>query len=59
MADFVLKDNLSEFVNFQQQISGLAIGTNFAPSYACIFIDYLETKFLKTQAIKPGLWKRY
>ena len=25
--------------------------------YACIFMDYIETEFLKTQAIKPWLWK--
>ena len=60
MADFVLKNNLSEFdCKFYQQISGTAIGTKFAPPYACIFMDFIETEFLKTQAIKPWLWKRF
>ena len=38
---------------FYKQISGTAIGTKFAPSYACIFMDHIETEFLKTQEIKP------
>ena len=53
MADFVLKSNFFEFdCRFYQQISGTAIGTKFAPSYACIFMDYIETEFLKTQVDK-------
>ena len=60
MADFVLKNNLFEFYcKFYQQISGTAIGTKFARSYACIFMDCVEKEFLKTQAIKPWLWKRF
>ena len=60
MADFVLKNNLFEFdCEFYQQISGTAIGTKFAPPYACIFMDFIEMEFLKTQAIKPWLWKRF
>ena len=38
---------------------GYIIGIKFAPPYACIFMDYVETEFLKTQAIKPWLWKRF
>ena len=60
MADFVLKNNLFEFDRkFYQQISGTAIGAKFAPPYACIFMDFIETEFLKMQAIKPWLWKRF
>ena len=60
MANFVLKNNIFEFdCKFYQQIQGTAIGTKFAPPYACIFMDYVETEFLKTQAIKPWLWKRF
>ena len=60
MADFVLKNNIFEFdCKFYQQISGMAIGTKLASPYACIFMDYVETKFLKTQAIKPWLLKRF
>ena len=40
MAVFVLKNNLFEFnEKFYKQISGTAIGTKVAPSYACIFMD--------------------
>ena len=54
MADFVLKNNLFEFDSkFYKQISGTAIGTKFAPPYACIFMDHIKTEFLKTQDIKP------
>ena len=50
MAGFVLKDNCFEFdSSVFQQISGTAIGTKFAPPYASIFMDQLETKFLETQ----------
>ena len=38
---------------------GYIIGIKFAPPYPCIFMDYVETEFLKTQAIKPWLWKRF
>ena len=51
MADFMLYD-----FTFYQQISGNAIGTKFAPSHAYLFMD---TKLLKTQDIKPWLWKRF
>ena len=60
MADCVLKDNLFEFdCKFYQQISGTAIGTKFALPYACVFMDYVETEFLKTQAIKTWQQKRF
>ena len=29
------------------------------PLYACIFMDYIETEFLKTQSIKRWVWKRF
>ena len=43
-------------------MSGTAVETKFAPPpppYACRFIDYIETEFLKTQSIKPWVWKRF
>ena len=59
MANFILKNNLFEFDSkFYKQISGTAIGTKFAPPYACIFMDHM-TEFLKTQDIKPWFWKRF
>ena len=52
MAEFVLKNDYFEFnESIKQQISGTAIGTKFAPPYACIFMDKLETNFLKTSLI--------
>ena len=65
MVDFALKNYFFEFNSkFFQQISGTAIGTKFAspplhpqppppppPPYACIFMDYIEAEFLKTQSL--------
>ena len=60
MAQFVLKNNFFEFNdNVFQQISGTAIGTKFAPPYACIFVDQMETKFLGTQSHQPMVWFRF
>ena len=59
MADFVLKNCLFQFDSkFYQQISGMAVGNKHVLSYACIVLHYIETEFLKTQAIKLWLWKR-
>ena len=54
MEEFVLK-NLS----VKSQKSSTAIGTKFAPPYACIFMDEVETEFLKSQESQPFLWLRY
>ena len=60
MAEFVLKNNYFEFnSSFKHQISGTAIGTKFAPPYACIFMDYIEREFLKSEQIQPWIWFRY
>ena len=60
MADFVLKNNFFEFYDeFKQQKSGTAIGTELAPSCACISRDEVETEFLKSQELQPFLWLRY
>ena len=57
MAKFVLKNNYFEFNGkVKQQILGAAIGTKFAPPYACIFMDEVETSFLETQEMKPLVW---
>ena len=59
MARFVLKNNFFEFDSkIKQQISGTAIGRNFAPPNACIFMDKFETDFLTTQNLKPWVWLR-
>ena len=50
MAQFVLKNNFFQFNNdVFQQISSTAIGTKFTQPYAFIFMDQIETKFLRTQ----------
>ena len=60
MASFVLKTNLFEFNGkVKQQVSGTAIGTKFARTYACIFMDKIKSDFLKTQEAKPLAWYRY
>ena len=60
MAAVVLKNNYFEFNGeVKQQISGTAIGTTFASTYASIFMDEIENKFLDTQDLKPLVWFRY
>ena len=60
MAEFVLKNNHFEFnLTVKHKISGTAIGTRFAPPYACIFMDYIEREFLKSEQIQPWIWFRY
>ena len=57
MAEFILKNNYFEFNGkVNKQISGTAISTKFGPSYKCIFMDQVETEFLKTQKHKPVVW---
>ena len=60
MAAFVLKSNYFEFNStVEHQTSGMTIGTQFAPLYACIFMDYIEREFLKSEKIQPWIWFRY
>ena len=60
MAEFVLKNNIFEFNGkVKKQVAGTAIGTKFAPPYACIYMDEIETEFLKTQELQPLVWFRY
>ena len=49
----------TEDVGKMADLSGTAIGTTFAPPYACIFMDHTEMEFLKTQDIKSWFWKRF
>ena len=50
MVVFVLKKSYFEFIGeVKQQISETAIGTNFAPPYACILTGEVEIRFLGTQ----------
>ena len=53
MTEFVLKKNIFEF---NMEVSGTQIGTKFASLYACIYMDEVETIFLKTQELQLFLW---
>ena len=54
MAGFVLKNNFFEFNgSVKQQDSGRAIVAKCAPTYVCIYMDEVETEFLKTQERTP------
>ena len=60
MTECVLKNNYFEFGNkMKQKISGTAIGTKCAPTYTCIFMSDLETKFLEGQDLQSLVWLRY
>ena len=48
MAKFALTN---KYFKLFHQISGTAIGTKFESPYACIFMDKLETDFLKTEIV--------
>ena len=57
MAKFVLQNNYFEFNReTKQQISGTAIGTKCASLYACIFMDQVESEFLKTKIHQLLVW---
>ena len=60
MAGFSFKNNYFQFSDkVYQQISGTAISTKFAPPYACIVMNQVESKFLQTQKFQPLLWLRH
>jgi hypothetical protein len=60
LARFVLTRNYFEFgPDFFLQISGTAIGTKMAPTYAIIFLHILETQFLASVPFKPFCWLRF
>ena len=57
MANFAMKNNLYEFNgDVKQEKSAKTISTKFAPLYACIFTNEVETKFLKRQKSSPFPW---
>ena len=59
-AKLVLNNNIFELNRRgYQQKPGTAIGTKFAPPYACIYIDEVEQKFLETQSKNPLIWLSY
>ena len=44
---------------FNRQKSGTSIHTKFASLQGCIFMDKVETEFLKSQQLKPFLCLHY
>ena len=56
MAEFFLKNHYFEF---NGQVKQQTIVTRFEPTYACIFTDDVESKFLETQSLQPLIWFRY
>ena len=42
-----------------RQIQGTAMGTRMAPSYANIFMKYVETQLIDTSPKKPKIWLRF
>lgn len=61
LTSFVLDHNCFEFDGkFYQQINGVAMGTKMGPSYACLFMGYLEQQiFSNYQGPVPELFLRY
>ena len=58
--DFILKNNYFEFnEQIKHHIAGTANGTKFAPPYACLSMDKIETAFLEAQELQPLVWFRY
>ncbi|XP_062619790.1 uncharacterized protein LOC134281322 [Saccostrea cucullata] len=45
--------------NYYLQTQGTSMGTKCAPNYAIIFMDHLETEFLRQSEVKPLIWWRY
>ena len=54
MTEFVLSNHYFEYNGkVKQKISGKPIGTNCAPTYACIYMDEFENEFLSLWSDKP------
>ena len=61
LAELVLKMNTFQFDGeFYSQTGGVAMGTKMGPSFACLFVGYLEEKMLSQYlGPPPDLFKRY
>ena len=60
LAECVLKNNIFEHNNtYFKQLQGTAIGTKMAPSYAILFMSYIENQILESSVLKPLVWWRY
>lgn len=61
LAELVLTLNCFKFDDkFYQQVGGVSMGTRMGPSYACLFVGYIEEQIDNTYVgKKPELHKRY
>ena len=60
LANLVLTKNYFTFnKKLYGQIQGTAISTRMAPSYANIFMKYVEIQLIETSPKKPTLWLRF
>ena len=58
--EVVLTNNHFEFNGKHcHQVSGTAMGTKLAPSYANLFMIKFEEKYVYTYPLQPKLWKRF
>ena len=61
LAELVLTLNCFSFADsYYKQISGVAMGTTMGPSYANLFVGYIEHQFFNQyNGPKPDLYRRY
>ena len=61
LAELVLTLNSFQFGDSHyQQTSGVAMGTRMGPSYACLFVGYVESEISKQyKGATPDLFRRY
>ena len=61
LAELVLTLNCFSFAgNYYKQINGVAMGTKMGPSYANLFVGYVEHQFfIQYDGPKPDLYGRY
>ena len=61
MAELVLTLNIFEFNGeFYKQTGGVAMGSRLGPTYACLFVGYVEESMISSYTgTKPDLYKRY
>lgn len=60
MVKFIFENNFFKFNSkTKQQVSGTALARKFAPPYASIFMDKVETEVLDKELLKLWVWLRY
>ena len=58
--ELLLNLNSFEFDAFYKQVSGAAVGTKMGPSYACLFMGYIESQIMSTYlGPSPEYFARY